>query len=167
MSLEVLTNPVTGETMRVLESNAEVFKIQYDLELGGAVPAVHFHPHQTQIISVIEGELHCQAGDRIVVLRPGESVEIPPRTIHTQWNPTETTAVAIEELRPALRTHNLFRVMFALARDGIRIQRVCRNRWSARLFSQFSTRKALRRVSGCDFCFLFSNRSADCSDMSE
>lgn len=118
MSLEVLVNPVTGETMRVLESTAEVFKIQYDLKPGGAAPTVHFHPHQTQIISIVAGELHCQAGDRKVVLRAGESVEIPPQTIHTQWNPSATTTVAIEELRPALRTHHLFRVLFALAKDG-------------------------------------------------
>lgn len=118
MYLEVLRNPVTGETMKVLESNRDVFKIEYNLRQGGAVPTAHYHPWQEQIISVLEGELHCRVGKETVILRAGESARIPPGTTHTQWNPTETEVVAIEELRPALRTHNLFRVLFALARDG-------------------------------------------------
>jgi quercetin dioxygenase-like cupin family protein len=118
MYLEVLTNPVTGETLKVLESNSAVFKVEYNLRQGGAVPADHYHPWQEQIISVVSGELHCRIGKETRILRAGDKARIPPGVTHTQWNPTETEAVAIEELRPAGESHNMFRVVFALARDG-------------------------------------------------
>lgn len=118
MYLEVLRNPVTGETMKVLESNRNVFKVEYNLRQGGAAPTAHYHPWQEQIISVLAGELHCRVGKETVILRAGDSARVPPGVTHTQWNQAETEVVAVEEMRPALRTHNLFRVLFALARDG-------------------------------------------------
>jgi quercetin dioxygenase-like cupin family protein len=115
---EIIHNPVTGETLYVLESTPEVFKIAFRLRPGGAVAAAHYHPSQEQKISVLAGELHCRVGRERIVIRAGETARIPPGTVHDQSNPTETEAVAIEELRPGARAHTMFRVLFALAWDG-------------------------------------------------
>jgi hypothetical protein len=37
---------------------------------------------------------------------------------HFQWNPCDTEAVVVEEIRPAGRIHEFFEVLFGLARDG-------------------------------------------------
>ena len=52
------------------------------------------------------------------VIRAGETALVPLGARHFQWNPSDVEAVVIEELRPAGRIHDFFRVLFGLARDG-------------------------------------------------
>lgn len=118
MNKEQIINPITGETLHILESTNEVFKFQYQLEPHGAIASEHVHPAQQQTITVVAGELHCRVGDRQIVIRAGESVTIPAGVVHDQWNPTEKEVIAIEEYHPAGRIHQMFQTLFALARDG-------------------------------------------------
>ncbi len=118
MYKETISNPVTGETLYVLESNAEVFRIEFAIEPHCEIAAEHFHPNQEQRIYVIQGTLGCRVNGVDRLLSEGESATIPAGTSHSQWNPTGREARAIEELRPAGEAHNFFRVAFALARDG-------------------------------------------------
>ena len=118
MDREIIHNPITGETLYVLESTAETFKFEFRLRPGGVVAGEHIHPTQQQTITVLSGELHCQAGKNQYVIRADESVTIPPGMTHSQWNPTNTEVFAIKELRPAGRFHHMFRTVFALARNG-------------------------------------------------
>lgn len=118
MGKEVIHNPVTGETLLVMESSADVFKFAVHFRPGGATAAAHIHPTQWQTITVLSGELHCRTGRKRQVIRAGESVKIAPGAAHTQWNPTEHETIAVEELRPADRFHLFFRIVFALAWDG-------------------------------------------------
>ncbi|PND63077.1 hypothetical protein, partial [Escherichia coli] len=55
---EVIFNPVTGEELLVLESNAAVFKFAYTISPRGAIAGEHLHPHQQQTITVTAGELN-------------------------------------------------------------------------------------------------------------
>lgn len=118
MNKETIHNPVTGETLYVLESTTEVFCIEYTIDPGSSIAAEHIHPFQEQTVYVIQGELGCRVNGVDSVLRVGDSAKIPAGTPHFQWNPTDTEARAIEEIRPAGRIHNLFRVAFTLAREG-------------------------------------------------
>lgn len=115
---EIIHNPVTGETLYVLESTPEVFKAAYRLRPGGAVAAAHYHPSHEQSITVLAGELHCRVGRERCVVRAGETLRIPPGTRHDQSNPGAEEVIAIEELRPGARFRTMFRVVFALAWDG-------------------------------------------------
>jgi quercetin dioxygenase-like cupin family protein len=118
MNKEKIVNPVTGETLHILESNAQIFKFKYQLDPRGAIAGEHLHPAQQQTITVVAGELHCRVGDRPFIIRKGESVAVRAGIVHDQWNPTEKEVIAIEEYHPAGRIHQMFHILFALARDG-------------------------------------------------
>jgi hypothetical protein len=114
MDEAVLENPVTGESMRVLESTAQIFKVQYSLRPHGEIAGEHFHPHQEQQISVLSGEMHMRIEGEHRIVRAGETATIPVAARH------------------------FFRVLFGLARDG----RTDGDGypplfWSAALFSEF------------------------------
>ena len=118
MSEEVLVNPVTGETMKVLESTPEKFVIEYALKAHGEIPLEHFHPGVEQEIAVTSGEMHITVNGEPVVIKAGESAAAPPSALHFQWNPRDEEAIAVETYRPAGRNHDFFRTLFGLARDG-------------------------------------------------
>ena len=138
MSEEILENPVTGESMRVLESTAQTFKAQYSLRPHGEIAGEHLHPHREQLITILSGELHVRVEGEHRIVRAGETATVPVGARHFQWNPCDTEAVVIEEIRPPGRMHDFFKVLFALARDG----RTDKNGYpplllSAALFSEF------------------------------
>jgi quercetin dioxygenase-like cupin family protein len=118
MNEEILENPVTGESMCVLESSAESFKAQYSLRPHGEIAGEHLHPNREQRISVLSGEMHLRVEGEHRIVRAGETVTVPPGARHFQWNPCDSEAVVVEELRPAGRIHDFFKVLFGLARDG-------------------------------------------------
>ncbi len=118
MNEEIMENPVTGETMKVLESTQETFTIEYGLRPHGEIPFEHFHPGVEQEIAVTSGEMHITVNGEHVVIKAGESATAPKGAHHFQWNPCDEEAVAIETYRPAGRNHDFFRTLFGLARDG-------------------------------------------------
>jgi quercetin dioxygenase-like cupin family protein len=118
MNEEILENPVTGESMRILESTAQTFKAQYSLRPHGEIPGEHFHPHKEQRITILSGEMHLRIDGEHRIVRAGETATIAVGARHFQWNPCDSEAVVIEEIRPAGRIHDFFKVLFGLARDG-------------------------------------------------
>jgi quercetin dioxygenase-like cupin family protein len=118
MDDETLDNPVTGESMRILESSPQAFRAQYSLRPHGEIPGEHFHPHKEQTISVLSGEMHLRVDGEHRILRAGQTTTLPPGARHFQWNPSDDEAIVIEEIRPAGRIHDFFKVLFGLARDG-------------------------------------------------
>lgn len=118
MNEEILENPVTGESMRILESTPQAFKAQYSLRPHAEIPGEHFHPHKEQRISVLSGEMHLRINGEHRIVRAGQTATVPVGARHFQWNPCDSEAVVIEEIRPAGRIHDFFKVLFGLARDG-------------------------------------------------
>lgn len=118
MSDGILENPVTGERMRVLRSTPKSFKIEYSIRPHGAIPGEHFHPQSEQVMSVLSGEMHVRINGQHRVIRAGESATVPIGGTHFQWNPRDVEVQTVEEIRPACRIHQFFKVMFGLARDG-------------------------------------------------
>jgi len=118
MVMEVLENPVTGETMKVIESNDDKFVIEYALKPHGEIPLEHFHPGVEQEIAVTTGEMHVTVNGEHKVIKAGEAYAAPPSALHFQWNPHDVEVVATETYRPAGRNHDFFRTLFGLARDG-------------------------------------------------
>ena len=106
MAEEILENPVTGETMRILESTAETFAIEYALRPHGEIALEHFHPNIAQEITVRSGEMHVTVNGEHKVIKAGESLTAPPSAYHFQWNPCDIETIAIEKYRPAGRNHD-------------------------------------------------------------
>lgn len=118
MGEEILDNPVTGESMRVIESTTQRFAAQYSLRPHAEIPGEHFHPHREQRITVLSGEMHLRVDGEHRIVRAGETASISTGVRHFQWNPCDVEAVVIEEVSPAGRIHDFFKVLFGLARDG-------------------------------------------------
>ena len=104
--------------MRILESTAQTFKAQYSLRPHGEIPGEHLHPQKEQSISVLSGEMHLRINGEHRIVRAGQTATLPVGAPHFQWNPCDYEAIVIEEIRPAGRIHDFFKVLFGLARDG-------------------------------------------------
>lgn len=115
----VLHHPGTGETIRVLESTTEVFRMELTIAPFGEVAGAHIHPNQEQIFEVTSGRLACRVDGKERILAPGEVLVLPPGKAHTQGNPFAEPVVAIETYRPSKRIHEFFQAFFALGQRGL------------------------------------------------
>ena len=97
-----------GERVTVRERSEGLLALEAEWAPQESRPPVHLHPHQDERFGVLEGELTVQLGRKTRVLRAGETVEVPRRTAHRMWNAGERPARARWEVRPALRTEEMF-----------------------------------------------------------
>jgi quercetin dioxygenase-like cupin family protein len=114
-------NPRTGQHMRFLRTAADtdgaLLRIETVNPPTGVAEPAHVHPRQESHAEVITGTL-CFVVDGVQRgLRPGDAITIAG-VPHHFVNDGEEDAVAIQELRPALRTAEFFEVLFDLARRG-------------------------------------------------
>jgi quercetin dioxygenase-like cupin family protein len=119
---DTIENPVTGETVRFLqtaaETDGELVEIEVTIQPDGAVAAAHVHPYQSERFEVIEGTLEFRHGRAKVVAGPGEVVTVEPGTVHGFRNAGDTAARFRCEVRPALQFERFLETMFGLAADG-------------------------------------------------
>ena len=71
-------------------------------------PPRHHHPEQDERFVVLEGELTFELDGTPHVVGAGEDIEVPRETVHRVWNSGGTTARATWQVRPALRTAEMF-----------------------------------------------------------
>ena len=113
-------NPRTGQRTRFLRTAADTNGALLRLETVNpptAMPEpVHVHPRQESRAHVISGTLRFDVDGERRRLGPGDGLTIPAGTPHHFVNDGNEDAVAIQEFRPALRTAELFDVLFDLAR---------------------------------------------------
>jgi len=115
----VLHHPGTGETIRVLESTRDLFRMELTIAPRGEIAGSHLHPNQHQTFEIVSGKLVCRAQGREHVLKPGDTLVLPPGVVHTQGNPFDEPVVAIETYRPGLRIHEFFEAFFSLGARGL------------------------------------------------
>jgi quercetin dioxygenase-like cupin family protein len=119
---ETIENPVTRERLVFLataqETNGELLRVEHVFAPGGFVPAAHLHPHQVERFEVLSGSPRFRIGDEERTARPGDAVAIPAGTPHTWWNSGDDETRVLIEFRPALRTEEIFEVLYGLGRDG-------------------------------------------------
>jgi len=97
-----------GERVTVRERSEGLLAMEAEWAAEENRPPAHVHPHQDERFEVLEGELTVQVGRKTRVLREGETVEVPRRTPHRMWNAGDRPARARWEVRPALRTQEMF-----------------------------------------------------------
>ena len=118
---EHLHNPVTGEQLvfrRIAaETGGELLEFDWCFPAGRSVP-VHVHKSQEERFEILSGRARFRIAGRRRSADAGEHVAVPPRTVHGWGNAGEDELWARIQLRPALRTEQLFEALFALARDG-------------------------------------------------
>ncbi|MGC4044424.1 MAG: cupin domain-containing protein [Armatimonas sp.] len=118
-----LTNPITGDTMTVLQKAAQsptqTLRLQFVLAPNAAGSPPHIHPRITETFTVEKGTLAVRLGkDSPRLLTAGESVTIPPGTLHRFWNPTEQYTQIITEVTPGHGFERFMRSLYGLAIDG-------------------------------------------------
>lgn len=82
------------------------------------MPPAHFHPHQHERFEIVRGEYHASVGGEERTYRAGDVFDIPPGVPHWMHNISDEPGQLVWQIRPALRTEDMFRILFGLARDG-------------------------------------------------
>lgn len=118
----VIVNPISGERIVIRQSGEQTDgqMLVFDLFLppGGHVPARHVHPIQEEQFTVLAGLMRFRLGRRTILAHPGETVLIPAGKAHWFGNAAAEEAHARVEVRPALRTEELFETTEAMGQAG-------------------------------------------------
>jgi quercetin dioxygenase-like cupin family protein len=117
----LIENPLSGEQIVVRRTAGQTGGRVLDWELvlapGGRVPSSHAHPEQEECFTMLEGRLRFRVGRRRLLAGPGDTVRIPPGTVHHFANAGPGPARVAVQTRPALSMHELLETAAALARD--------------------------------------------------
>jgi mannose-6-phosphate isomerase-like protein (cupin superfamily) len=115
-----IRNPEIGERMRFVQTAADtqgaLLETEQWLAPGGVVAIRHVHPEQEERFTVLSGSLRVEVGRGERILGQGETVTIAPGVAHRFSNVGETEVHFIGEVRPALRTEEMFERMAEIAR---------------------------------------------------
>jgi quercetin dioxygenase-like cupin family protein len=110
----VLSNPVSGEWARLVEHTRERAVAELLAIPGGAVPAPHRHPAQTEHFEVLEGVLGYRRGKERGELRPGGSLTVPPGIVHDWWNAGDGVLRALVTVTPPGRFAEMIGAVWGL-----------------------------------------------------
>ena len=74
--------------------------IEYQTPPHSNGPAAHWHAHTSEWLCVISGTIAVALGEDTIMVNAGTTVTIPPRTVHTFWNPTASPATILSIMMP-------------------------------------------------------------------
>ena len=122
---DIIHNPATGDSMEFLQTaegtNGRMteFIITLAPHNAWAKWPRHFHPFQTETFKVLEGELNLTAGDRHLVLKPGDKKVIVEKfMLHSFWNEQDVPVKFQAEIYPPVNIEKGLRLSYKLAQDG-------------------------------------------------
>ncbi len=119
---EVISDPVTKQRITFLQTRedtgGEFLQMDFVMWPGGFVPTLHVHPSQEERFIIHSGTPHFTVSGKESDGSPGETISVPPGVPHVFKNPTAEDAHLTIELRPALRSEEMFEVLYGLGRDG-------------------------------------------------
>ncbi|HEY1626469.1 MAG TPA: cupin domain-containing protein [Streptosporangiaceae bacterium] len=117
----VIQNPLSGEQITIRRTAADtggsVLEWELVLAPGGRVPSSHAHPEQEESFTVLAGRMRFRVGMRRVIANPGDTVRIPPGTVHHFANAGNLPARVRVRTSPALSMQELLATAAALAQD--------------------------------------------------
>ena len=117
-----MENPVSGEdrivfTKTAQQTGGELFELEAFIRVGAPGTPEMVHPHQDESFKMLSGSLDVRIGGQEQRLTAGESLIIPKGTPHNWWNASDEEAHALVELRPALRSEELFANLYGLCSE--------------------------------------------------
>jgi quercetin dioxygenase-like cupin family protein len=117
----VIVNPISGERITIDATAADPAgqALEWELVLapGGRVPSRHAHPEQEERFTVLEGRMRFRVGRRRIIAGPGQTVTVPPGTVHHFANASDQPARIAVQTTPALRMQALLETAAALAQE--------------------------------------------------
>lgn len=118
----IIHNKKTGQTIAFVQTaqgnNGQCLEMVSTYRPGGREPRPHYHPQQREEFTIISGELTVRIKNELLLLRPGEQLNISPGEVHSMWNSSEENTVVNWKVIPALHTEDLFRTLTGLANDN-------------------------------------------------
>ena len=118
---DILTLP-GGTTFRIVESAADSDgrRVEFEITMAARAmgPPKHFHPRQEESWTVLEGELSVLVAGAWHTLGAGESMSVPPNTVHTLRNRSEATVRFRDVHEPALDFQEYIEALHDLAAAG-------------------------------------------------
>jgi len=112
----VIENPLSGERITIRpRSDGSVLEWELLLAPGGRVPSSHAHPRQEESFTVLAGRMRFRVGGRRVVAGPGDTVRVPPGTVHHFANASGQPARVAVRTSPALSMQELLETAAAIA----------------------------------------------------
>lgn len=119
---KIIRNEVTGQSIRFVttakESRGELLEMVTTYAPHSTPPAPHYHPLQHEEFSVLEGELTIMVDERTIILRKGQSIDIPKNCNHSMWNASAAKTIVSWKIAPALNTEYFLEIATGLANDG-------------------------------------------------
>jgi quercetin dioxygenase-like cupin family protein/uncharacterized protein YndB with AHSA1/START domain len=119
---EVLDVDALGIRVRILrtakETNGELLELEVSGRPRGFLDQRHVHTAQTERLEVVSGAMKVSMDGREHLLGEGESIEIPPRTPHTQVPVGDGEGVVRIQVRPAGRTQEFMERLASMSREG-------------------------------------------------
>ncbi len=100
------------------DTRGELLEIEAHYRPHSPMPPAHFHPRQHERFEIVRGEYHANVGGEERTYRPGDVFEIPPGVSHWMHNVSDEPGQLLWQVRPALRTEDMFRILFGLTREG-------------------------------------------------
>lgn len=116
------------------DTGGELLAWELLLAPGGRVPSSHVHPEQEERFTVVEGRMRFRIGGKRVFVGPGETVAVPPGTVHAFANPDRITAKVLVETRPALDMQALLETAAEMAKAQRSARRLLPNPVNLSLF---------------------------------
>jgi quercetin dioxygenase-like cupin family protein len=115
----VIINPLSGERITIRAAGADTSVLDWELVLapGGRVPSSHAHPEQEECFTVLAGRMRFRVGGRRLTAGPGQTVTVPPGTVHHFANASDQPAAIAVRTRPALGMQALLETAAALAQE--------------------------------------------------
>jgi quercetin dioxygenase-like cupin family protein len=119
---DVIQDPVTKQRIMFLKTRegtgGELLQMDFVMWPGGFVPTLHTHPSQEETFIVHSGKPHFTVEGKESDGQPGQTIAVPPGVPHVFDNPTDEDVHLTIELRPALRSEEMFEVLYAMGREG-------------------------------------------------
>ncbi len=100
------------------ETGRELLEMEAKYRPNSPMPPEHLHPRQHERFKIRRGDYRASVGGQERTYRTGDVFEIPSGVPHWMHNVSDGPGHLLWKIRPALRTEDMFRVLFGLARDG-------------------------------------------------
>jgi quercetin dioxygenase-like cupin family protein len=117
---QTIHNPISGETITFVrtaqETGGKFVELAFAVTGGGAPPAAHVHPRQTETFAIHEGRCRVTLNGVDREFGPGEVVTVAPGESHT-WVALTDARMTVT-LEPALRADEFFEDLVALVNAG-------------------------------------------------
>lgn len=120
--MKVIHNSRTGHTYTLVRTAADTNGASLEMDVvyppQSAEPPAHYHPLQAERFRLRSGEMTVRMHGQLRVLRAGDTLDVPPNTVHSMWNHRSDAAVMEWVVSPALQTEQFFETFAELANSG-------------------------------------------------